>query len=78
MGKITVNEDQYIAVMNEELKKHFLYESGMEIIGIPEGCSGSDLSGYNYKGPDAKMPGILHEIATKIDQQYVLVATPRK
>lgn len=73
MEKNKVNEYEYIAAMNEELVKHPLYESGMEIIGVSEGYSGADLSGYNYKVPSSLMPGIVHEISTKIDQKYVLV-----
>lgn len=77
MEKILVNEDQYIAVMNEELKKHPLFEIGMEIIGVPEGYSGGDLSGYNHKGPESKMPSIVHEVSTAVGNSYTLVLTKR-
>lgn len=76
MSKKIVNEDEYIKVCNEELHKHPDYEEGMEIIGVPEGYSGSDLSGYNWKGPDS-MPGIVSQVASKINEMYELRVTQR-
>lgn len=69
MDKIKVNEDEYIDVCNEELKKHPSYQDGMEIIGVPEGKSGSDLSGYHWKGPDFT-PGIVSEVVHKVNEKY--------
>ena len=61
---------------NEELKNHPDYEEGMEIIGVPQDASGSDLSGYNWKGPDS-MPGIVSTVVHKVKEQYELRVTQR-
>jgi hypothetical protein len=49
----------------------------MEIIGVPEGYSGSNLSGYNWKGPESKMPGIVAQVAAKVKEHYELQVSPR-
>lgn len=69
MDKIIVNEDEYIVLCNEELRKHPSYQEGMEIIGVPEGKSGPELSGYDWKGPGF-MPGIVSEVVHKVNEKY--------
>jgi hypothetical protein len=77
MNKQIVNEDQFLEACNQELKKHPNYEEGMEIVGVPQDASGSDLTGYNWKGP-ASMPGIVVSVIKKVKEQYELYVTPRQ
>jgi hypothetical protein len=77
MAKPIVNEDQFIELCDKELRNHPSYEEGMEIIGVPEGYSGSNLSGYNWKGPESKMPGIVAQVAAKVKEHYELQVSPR-
>ncbi len=77
MSKKLVNEDKFIELCNEELRNQPDYEEGMEIIGVPEDASGSDLSGYNWKGPDS-MPGIVSIVVKKVKEKYELNVTPRQ
>jgi len=73
MKKI-INEDQFIRLCNEELKKLPEYREGMEITGVPEGFSGSDLGGYSWKGPDYT-PGIIKKAVDTIKNNYELKTT---
>lgn len=75
MTKQIVDEDGYIHVCNEELQRHSQYENGMEIVGAPEGESGSDLAGYDWKGPNALMPGIVSQVVAIVDKTYQLRVT---
>lgn len=47
MGKNVINEDEFITICNDELKKHEFYEKGMEIVPSPEGSKESSMSGYS-------------------------------
>lgn len=76
MSKQIVNEDQFLEACNQELRNHPDYEEGMEIIGVPQDASGSDLSGYNWNGPDS-MPGIVSSVVNKVKEQYELRVTQR-
>lgn len=62
MSKIIVDEDEYLKVCNEELRKHPDYEDEMEIIGVPQGLEGKDLSGYDWKGGE-RMEGIVSQVS---------------
>ena len=74
MTKQTVNEDEFLVACNQELRKHPKFEKGMEIIGVPEGYAGSDLSGYNWTGPDS-MPGIVAQVVNVVNKNYELRVT---
>ena len=74
MSKQIVNEDEFIAICNQELRKHPDYEERMEVMGVPEGYSGSNLSGYNWKGPDS-MPGIVAQVVQTVEEKYELRVT---
>ena len=74
MTKQIVNEDEFLAACNQELRKHDRFEEGMKIIGVPEGYSGSDLSGYNWTGPDS-MPGIVAQVVKVVNEKYELRVT---
>ncbi len=76
MSKQIVNEDEFIKICNQELQKRPDYEEGMEVIGVPEGHSGSDLSGYNWKGP-AIMPSIVSQVVNSVEEKYELRVTER-
>ena len=52
MSKHIVNEDEQIAILNQELRKLDGYQEGMEVIGVPEGHSGADPSGYSINGTE--------------------------
>jgi hypothetical protein len=74
MDRQIVNEDEYIAACNQELRQHPYFEEGMEITGVPEGSSGSDLSGYTFKGPE-KTRGIVAQVVSSINKKYELLVT---
>ena len=74
MSKQIVNEDEFIVACNEKLRKLPEFEEGMEVIGVPKGSSGTDLSGYNWKGPDS-MPGLVSLIVKKVNENYELRVT---
>ena len=76
MGKQILNEDEFIAICNQELQKNPDYEEGMEIIGVPEGYFGSDLSGYNWKGPEF-MLGIVSQVVQAVKEKYELRVTQK-
>ncbi len=74
MDRQIVHEDEYIAICNQELKKHPYYEEGMEVTGVPKGSSGSDLSGYTFQGP-GKTRGIVAQVVSSVDKKYELRVT---
>ena len=77
MEKEIVNEDKYLELLNQQLRQHPSYQKGMEIIGVPEGTQGSNLSGYDWRGPDY-MPDIVSQVAHKVEQNYVVVRSEKK
>lgn len=77
MDRIAVNEDQYIALCNKELKRHELYEEGMEVINVPEEATGAEASGYSWKGPD-QTAGIVADVIGVVNKKYRLVVTYRR
>lgn len=72
MNKVKVNEDDYIALCNQELQNHSDFQEGMKIIGVPPGKSGSDLTGYNWEGPSAVMAMLVSSVVGKIREKYEL------
>ena len=76
MAKTLVNEDEYIELCNRELKKHHEYKDGMEIIGVPEGGSGSGLSGISARG-EGLTGAIVAQVESRVKEKYELSATPR-
>ncbi len=77
MNKKIVNEDEFIELCNTELCNQPEYKKGMEIVGVPENTSCSDLSGYNWKGPDSTR-SIVSKVVDKVKQKYELHCTPRQ
>lgn len=77
MPKQMVNEDQYLEILNRELRSNSDYREGMKIIGVPQGSTGSDLSGYSWEGPDEVMPGLVSKIVSSLKKQYELRVTQR-
>ena len=69
--KQIVNEEEYIALLNIELKKHPEYKDGMVVIGLP---NGHDPSGWRCEGP-VFMPGIANDIQAIVDENYQYIAT---
>ncbi|MFZ0051343.1 MAG: hypothetical protein WAK96_06170 [Desulfobaccales bacterium] len=72
MSKEFVNEDEFIEICNQELKKHPYYKEGMEIIGVPEGWSGPNLMGIDWRGPKGResICGIVSEVTHKVLEKY--------
>ena len=71
MRKQIVNQDQHIAILNQELQKLDGYQEGMEVIGVPEGYSGSDLSGYSFNGPELTR-GLVALAVKSFNEKYEL------
>ena len=74
MDRQIVNEDDHIAILNQELQKLDGYQEGMEVIGVPEGYSGANLSGYSFKGPELTR-GLVALAVKAFDEKYELRAT---
>ncbi len=74
MRKQIVNQDQHIAILNRELQKLDGYQEGMEVIGVPEGYSGSDLSGYSFNGPELTR-GLVALAVKSFKEKYELRVT---
>jgi hypothetical protein len=74
MSKQIVNQDEQIAILNQELKKLPGYEEGMEVIGVPVGYSGSELSGYDFNGPEYTR-GLVALAVKSFKQKYELRVT---
>ena len=74
MSKQIVNEDEHIAILNQELQKLDGYQEGMEVIGVPEGYSGSDLSGYSFNGPELTR-GLVALAVKEFNEKYELRVT---
>lgn len=74
MSKQIVNEDEHIAILNRELQKLDGYQEGMEVIGVPEGYSGSDLSGYSFNGPELTR-GLVALAVKSFKEKYELRVT---
>jgi len=62
-----VNEEQYVNICNQELRKHPDYEEGMAIISVPPDTSSSNINGYSWEGPDS-MPGIVADVINKVNK----------
>jgi hypothetical protein len=77
MNKQIVNEDEFIGLCNKELRNQPEYEEGMEIIGVPGNTSGSDLSGYKWKGSDS-IRSIVSKVVDKVKLKHELHITPRQ
>lgn len=71
MQKLTLNENQYIAELNQRLLKHELYQVGMAFIPYPEGTEGDNMSGYSVTGPFELM-SVYAQVASQVMQQFVL------
>lgn len=74
MSKQIVNEDEHIVILNQELKKLDGYQEGMEVIGVPEGYSGADLSGYSFNGPEHTR-GLIAQAVKSFNEKYELRVT---
>ncbi len=72
MSKNIEDKDSFLELCNKELQNQPEYEEGMEIIGVPNGTSGTDLSGYNWKGPSEIMPGLVSKVVKKLKKQHNL------
>ena len=74
MSKQIVDENEQIAILNQEIQKLDDYQEGMEVIGVPEGYSGSDLSGYSFKGPELTR-GLVALAVKSFNEKYELRVT---
>lgn len=77
MSKQMLNENQYLEILNRELRNDPDYREGMKIIGVPQGSTGSDLSGYSWEGPKEVMPGLVSKIVSLSKKNYELRVTQR-
>lgn len=71
MEKNIVSEEEYIGLLNEELRNHQLYQEGMEVIASPEGATGHEISGYSLRG-GKDWPVVLADVAHKVSQSHVV------
>jgi hypothetical protein len=67
--KQRVSPEEYITLLNEELKRHPECEEGMEFIPSPEGARGEDIVGYILKNMNGRKD-IFASISQKIFLQY--------
>ena len=71
MAKPKLNEGQYIAEMNRQLRDHEDFREGMAFVPYPEGANGRAMSGYSVTGPFGLM-GVFAQIAHSVADQYDL------
>jgi hypothetical protein len=72
-----VSEDEYLNVLNSELRKETAYRDGMEFIAHPPGATGADITGYAWIGPMDVNPGVYARAAVRAAQSYSIQVTPR-
>ena len=72
MQKLTLDENQYISMLNQRLLQHERYQEGMAFIPYPTGAKGGSMSGYSVTGPFELM-GVYAQIAAQIEQQFTLL-----
>ncbi len=71
MFKPTLDENQYIAELNRQLRQHEQYHEGMEFIPYPLGARGKAMSGYTVTGPFGLM-GVYAQVAHNVGEQFDL------
>jgi hypothetical protein len=67
--KQRVSPEEYITLLNEELKLHPESEKGMEFIPSPEGARGENIVGYILKNMNGRKD-IFAAVSQKIFLQY--------
>jgi len=67
--KQRVSPEEYIRLLNEELKRHPECEEGMEFIPSPEGTSGEKIVGYVLKNMNGRKD-LFAAVSQKIFLQY--------
>lgn len=72
MAKPRLGPDQYLDMLNAELRKHEYFQQGMGFLPFPEGTHGADMSGYSVTGPYALM-GVYAEAAHKVSANFDLL-----
>ena len=68
MAKKVVSEDEYIELLNQELRNHEFYQEGMVVVASPEGATGHNISGYSLKGGEY-WPKVLADVAHIVSQE---------
>ncbi len=72
MPKPQLNEDQYLAELNQQLRNHESFREGMAFVPYPEGTTGRAMSGYTVTGPFEFM-GIYAQVAHQVAAQFYLL-----
>jgi hypothetical protein len=67
--KQRVSTEEYIALLNEELKRHPAREDGMEFVPSPEGARGEEIVGYVLKNMNGRKD-VFAAVSQKIFLQY--------
>lgn len=76
MPRKLVDEREYIALLNAQLKKSDRYKKGMEFHGVPVGAS--TFSGYDWKPADPGLIGIFAEVVHQVDRNYQVVTNSER
>ncbi|MBN1379727.1 MAG: hypothetical protein JXA04_10895 [Gammaproteobacteria bacterium] len=77
MFKKVVNEDEFLELCNQELRRHPDFVEGMEINRVPLHASGSDLSDYDWDGPEP-ISDIIIAVVDKVRERYGFHIRPGK
>lgn len=67
--KQRVSPEEYIALLNEELKRHPGREEGMEFVANPEGATGKEVVGYTLKNLNGRKD-LFAAVSQKIFLRY--------
>lgn len=73
MTKPVLNEEQYVAKMNDLLQKQDYYRQGMAVVLVPPESRGETASGYD--GVGGLEPGHLAGLAKAVNAEYELEVT---
>lgn len=76
MPKQVLNEEQYIAKLNELLKQQDYFKPGMAVVFAPPGASGPTASGLEISG--GLQPGNLADLKNKVLAEFDVQVTMRK
>jgi hypothetical protein len=69
VAKPRLNEDQYLAELNRQLREHEYFREGMAFVPSPEGATGRAMSGYSVTGPFGLL-GVYAQVAHRVGEQF--------
>lgn len=66
-----ISPDEFIFLVNEEMKNHFAYKQGMNAFLVPRGATGKTAQGYGFE-PTSELPGVFADACHKVLSSHVV------